>query len=102
MAPPAVGSGGSGRPDGVDDVVLQSGGTVVDWLLNDSGGYASGSTLTTTATGFNVVGTGDYNGDGTSDMLLYNGSTVVQWTLENGVYKSGSTLATGLIGFDIH
>jgi uncharacterized protein YukJ len=73
--------------------VLQSGGTVVDWLIKN-GQYSSGNVITTAATGFTVVGTGDFNGDGTSDVLLQNGGTVVDWIMKNGQYQSGSVITT--------
>jgi ELWxxDGT repeat protein len=46
--------------NGVSDVLLQNGGSVVNWIINN-GVYQSGNVLTNTATGWNVVGTGDFN-----------------------------------------
>jgi ELWxxDGT repeat protein len=69
--------------NGVSDVVLQNGGGVVDWIMND-GAYQSGNVLTTAATGWDVVGTGDFSGNGVSDVLLQNGGSVVDWIMNNG------------------
>jgi uncharacterized protein YukJ len=80
--------------------LLQNGGTVVDWILKN-GAYQSGNVLTTAATGFTVVGTGDYNGDGTSDVLLQNGGTVVDWIMKNGAYQSGNVITTGAAGYSV-
>ena len=46
---------GDFNADGTADVLLQSGGTVVDWIMKN-GQYQSGNVLTTGATGFTVVG----------------------------------------------
>ena len=78
---------------GTSDVLLQNGGTVVDWLMNN-GLYQSGNVLTTAATGWDVVGTGDFTGSGVSDPLLQNGGTVVDWIMKDGVYQSGNVLTT--------
>ena len=66
-----------------------------------NGQYQSGNVITTGATGFTVVGTGDYNGDGTSDVLLQNGGTVVDWIMKNGQYSSGNVVTTGATGFTV-
>jgi uncharacterized protein YukJ len=76
------------------DVLLQSGGTVVDWIIRD-GAYQSGNVLTTGAAGWNVVGTGDFTGNGMDDVLLQNGGTVADWILQNGQYSSGNLLTAG-------
>ena len=86
--------------NGTDDVLLQNGGTIVDWIMQD-GKYLSGNVLTTGATGYNVVGTGDYNGDGTSDILLQNGGTVVDWIMKDGAYQSGNVLTTAASGWQV-
>ncbi len=86
--------------NGTSDVLLQNGGTVVDWLMSN-GVYQSGNVLSAGgATGYNVVGTGDFTGNGISDVLLQNGVTVVEWLMNNGVYQSGSVLGTAS-GYDV-
>jgi hypothetical protein len=39
---------------GTDDVLLQNGGTVVDWIMQN-GKYVSGNVLTTSAAGWTVA-----------------------------------------------
>jgi hypothetical protein len=75
----------------VSDVLLQNGGSVVDWLMQN-GQYSSGNVLTTGASGWSVVGAGDFTGSGVSDALLQNGGTVVDWLMQNGQYSSGNVL----------
>jgi uncharacterized protein YukJ len=82
------------------DALLQSGGTVVDWIIQN-GLYSSGNVLTTGATGYSVVGTGDFNRDGTSDILLQDDSTVVDWIIKNGQYQSGNVLTTAATGYTV-
>jgi hypothetical protein len=86
--------------NGTSDVLLQNGGTVVDWLMNN-GVYQSGNVLTTAATGWDVVGTGDFTGNGVSDPLLQNGGTVVDWIMKDGVYQSGNVLTTAAAGWNV-
>jgi hypothetical protein len=40
--------------DGTSDILLQKGGTVVDWIMKD-GAYQSGNVLTTGAAGWTVA-----------------------------------------------
>ncbi len=84
----------------VSDVLLQNGGTVVDWLMYN-GQYSSGNTLATGASGWSVVGTGDLTGSGTSDVLLQNGGSVVDWLLQNGQVSSGNVVTTGAAGWSV-
>jgi hypothetical protein len=82
------------------DVLLQDGGTVVDWIMeNDK--YAGGNVLSTAAGGWTAGGTGDYNGNGTSDVLLQNGGTIVDWIIKNGQYSSGHVLTTSAAGWTV-
>jgi hypothetical protein len=39
--------------DGTSDILLQKGGTVVDWIIKD-GQYASGNVLATTVPGWHI------------------------------------------------
>ena len=86
--------------NGVSDVLLQNGGAVVDWLMQN-GQYKSGNVLSTGASGWQVVGTGDFTGSGTSDVLLQNGGAVVDWLMQNGQYQSGNVLSTGASGWQV-
>lgn len=70
--------------DGYDDIVWQNttDGRVVDWLGNSNGGFNSNyaHSVMTPGTGWQVVGTGDFNGDGLNDILLRNASgTLNEW-----------------------
>jgi hypothetical protein len=82
------------------DVLLQSGGTVVDWIMSN-GLYSTGNVLTAGATGYTTVGTGDFIGNGTADVLLQNGGTVVDWIMSNGQYQSGNILTTGATEYNV-
>jgi hypothetical protein len=86
--------------DGTSDVLLQNGGTVVDWLM-ENGQYSSGSVITTGAAGYSVVGTGDYYGVGSDDILLQNAGTVVDWVMQNGNYVGGNVITTGATGYTV-
>ena len=86
--------------NGGSDIVLQSGGTVVGWLVG--GGVAqSGNVIGAGVSGWNVVGTGDFNGDGTMDTLLQNGGTVVQWTIQGGLNSGGTLVGAGVAGWNV-
>lgn len=68
----------------------------MNWLIAN-GGYAGGNVLATGLPGgWDVVGTGDFNGDGTSDITLQGGGTVVDWIISNGHYAGGNVITTGL------
>jgi serralysin len=82
------------------DLLLQSGSLVVSWTMQ-GGRYSAGATLSTSATGYSVVGTGDFNADGTSDIVLQNGGIVVAWTMQNGAYQSGRVLSTSSMGYSV-
>jgi uncharacterized protein (TIGR03118 family) len=88
--------------DGTSDVLLQSplqsGGTVIDWLMQN-GQYASGNLL---GGGFwQVIGTGDFTGNGTSDVLLQSGGTVIDWIVLNGQYQSENVITTAATGWQV-
>ncbi len=84
----------------VSDVLLQNGGGVVDWLMQN-GQFSSGNALTNAASGWSVVGTGDFTGSGVSDVLLQNGGSVVDWLLQNGQFSSGNVVTTGAAGWSV-
>jgi hypothetical protein len=45
---------GDYKGNGISDVLLQNGGTVVDWIMKN-GQYQSGNTLTTSAPGWQIA-----------------------------------------------
>jgi V8-like Glu-specific endopeptidase len=81
-------------------VLLQSGGTVADWIVQN-GQYAGGNILSTAAAGWNVVGAADFAGNGTPDVLLQNGGTVADWIMQNGQYAGGNILSTAAAGWTV-
>jgi hypothetical protein len=100
VSPTPVTNPATSAPAGLADIFLQSGSTVVDWVMQN-GLYSTGNVLTAGAAGFKTVGTGDFNGDGTSDLLLQSGDTVVDWMIDGGSYQSGNTITTGATGFNV-
>jgi hypothetical protein len=61
--------------DGRDDILWRnSNGTLTDWLGTASGGYApnAANALSTVATDWKIVATGDFNGDGRDDVMWRN------------------------------
>jgi uncharacterized protein (TIGR03118 family) len=86
--------------DGTSDVLLQSGGTVVNWIMNN-GAYQNGNVITGGASGYTIVGTGDFNGDGTFDVLLQSAGTVVDWIMQNGIYQNGNVITNGASGYKV-
>ena len=93
-------AGSDANGEGTSDLMLQSGGTVVQWLMQN-GTYQSGSVITTGATGFNVVGKGDFDADGDADVLLQSGGVVVDWIMQNGTYNKGNVITSGAGGFAV-
>ncbi len=93
-----------GRSDfngnGTSDIVLQSGGSVVDWIVNGSS-VQSGAIVGSYVPGWDVVGTGDFNGDGVTDLLLKNGGTIVSWNMQNGSVTSGGVVGSGIPGWNV-
>ncbi len=85
---------------GTSDMVLQSGGTVVAWMV--ANGFAqSGTLIGGGVDGWTVQGTGDFNGDGTTDVILQNGGTVVQWSMSNGANAGGTLVGAGIDGWTV-
>jgi hypothetical protein len=63
----------------------------------NSGSLSRSQAITTgLPAGWNVVGTGDYNGDGTTDILLQNGGSLTDWLINNGSISSSNALTTNL------
>ena len=72
--------------DGRDDLLLRhDNGTVTEWLgqpVGSAGSFFSNHLAATYAlpAGWNVAGTGDFNGDGKDDVLLrHDNGTVTEW-----------------------
>ena len=86
--------------DGSSYVLLQNGGTVADWIMQN-GKYTGGNILSTAAAGWTVVGAGDFTGNGTSDVLLQNGGTVADWIMQDGQYAGGNILSTAAAGWTV-
>lgn len=82
--------------DGTTDVLLQNGGTIVDWLISGNrvtGGNLIGAGLS----GWHVAATGDYNGDGICDVILQTGSTVVEYLMgPNGTVAQGNLIGNSV------
>ena len=96
----AVVGTGDFNADGTSDVLLQSGGSIVNWQLKN-GTIQAGFVVTTGAAGWTVKGTGDVNNDGTYDIVLQNGGTVVDWRMNNGVFSAGTVISTGAAGWNV-
>jgi hypothetical protein len=89
---------------GTSGALLQSGGNLIDWSLRDGaysayvsigslGNGGNSASLSSGASGYSVVGTGDYNGDGTTDILLQNaGGSIIDWSLSNGAYSGYNSI----------
>jgi hypothetical protein len=86
--------------DGHPDLLWQSGGYVVAWLMNGTS-ISSTNVLATNASGWQVEAIGDLNGDGQQDIILQNGGYVLAW-LMNGTTVTGSTvLSTSASGWQV-
>lgn len=73
--------------DGGSDLMLRDGTSVYIWFMNGGRkvreGYVSAAGLASGwISGWNIDGTGDFNGDGRSDVLLRNGTSVYQWQMD--------------------
>ena len=77
-------------------------GGVVDWTIND-GAVTQGNWLGTAEAGWNVAGTGDFNGDGTTDILFQNAATggVVDWLMNKGAVSGGGIVGLAASGWSI-
>lgn len=75
--------------DGTSDIILQNGGSVVAWSVQNGRAVAGGQIGN--AGGYTARATGDLNADGTSDILLQAADgSVVGWTAQNGQVTAGS------------
>jgi hypothetical protein len=81
-------------------VVLQNGGSMVDWVVEADVAVA-GIVIGSGLTGWNVVGCADFNGDGVSDVLVQNGVTVVDWTMKGASAVSGAALGVASAGYSV-
>ena len=74
--------------DGRDDVLLRhDNGTVTNWLGQSGGAFFSNHAVAsyTLPAGWNVAGTGDFNGDGKDDVLLrHDNGMVTDWLGQQG------------------
>ena len=76
--------------NGVSDLLLQNGGSVIDWVVGN--GVALSGKVVGNPGAYSVVSSGDFNGDGISDLLLQNGSSVVDWIMKNGLAIAGNVV----------
>lgn len=85
--------------DGHADILwTSSAGVVGTWLGRADGGFDNGNNWSSfdAAAGWQVAGTGDFNGDGLDDVLWRNGSSVAVWLGQgNGTFvNSASSFAS--------
>ena len=89
--------------NGVSDVVLQSGGSIIDWTVVGcfaTAGHALGAGLN----GWSIVGAGDFNGDGVADVLLQAAGLIVDWSMSasgSGLVASGGVAGVAGSGFSV-
>ncbi len=82
------------------DLLLQSGGTVVAWTMQNSV-PVSGTLVGAGVTGWTAMDTGDIDGDGDADIIMQNGGTVVAWYMQNGANAGGAVIGSGVPGWTV-
>ena len=85
--------------NGASDMLLQSGGTIIDWVLQN-GVAVAGNALGSGLAGWTASGAGDFNGDGVADVLLQNNGAGVDGMITNGAVSSGALLGVAA-GFSV-
>ena len=82
--------------DSRSDILLQSGGSLIDWIMAN-GTFSSYNPIGNTA-GYGVIGTGDFDGDGTTDILMQNAAgTIIDWRMRGGQYSSYDTIGNAAV-----
>lgn len=77
--------------EGLSDLVLQNGTTLTAWTIQ-AAVAVSGTTLATTGSGWNYIGSGDFDGNGTTDLLVNNNGYFAAWSVSNGTVTGGTML----------
>jgi hypothetical protein len=95
-----VGTGDFNGDSHADVLLRYSNGTIIDWLGQANGTFMSNHAVATYAlpAGWNVAGTGDFNGDGREDVLLRNDNgSITEWVGEaNGSFTWNSAANYGV------
>lgn len=92
--------GGTNDSGATSDVLLQNGGTIVNWSMQGNS-VVAGAAISGGALGWTVAATGDFNADGVADIILQNGGTVVSWGMSNGAINTASVLSSAVAGWTV-
>jgi microcystin-dependent protein len=91
----SVAGTGDFNADGNADLLLQTGQTLAESLLNGPSVLpASGNTDSALQAGWSVAGTGDFEGDGKTDILLQNGQQLAEWQMNGTSMIGGGTIGS--------